>query len=107
MNHLQMQLAHLGRQACEDGRARRLREGRGLSVAESADILGVPAATLSRWERGLVVPSPWHALSLAALLSLWTQELQTTDNEAPGVPAHKEAAPYGRPCSRGDGDGPP
>lgn len=74
MSYVQMLTATLARLACHDGRARRWREGRGLSIAEAADILGVAPGTLSRWERGLAEPSGWHALQLGTLLTLWAEE---------------------------------
>jgi DNA-binding transcriptional regulator YiaG len=107
MSQVQMWAMTAARDACRSGLARRLREARGLSVAEASDIVGVTPSTLSKWERGLAEPSPWRAVSYGTLLALWNQEPQTNDNEAPRVPAHEEVAPSGRPCSRGDGDGPP
>ena len=45
-----------GRLLGPTGRGRRLRERAGLSIRELAGLLGVDAATLSRWENGRTHP---------------------------------------------------
>lgn len=49
-------LIWLGRQAAADGTVRQLRLAQRLSLREAGAALGVDAATLSRWERGMAVP---------------------------------------------------
>lgn len=52
------------RRWCSGGGLRVLREDRGVSTYELAGSAGVSHSTLSRWERGAVVPSGVRALAL-------------------------------------------
>ncbi len=51
------------RQLARSGEARRIREAAGLSLRELAAAVGVDAASISRWERGLSAPRVHHALA--------------------------------------------
>lgn len=50
------ELISLGRQAAADGTLKQLRSSQRLTTREAGAALGVDAATVSRWERGLSVP---------------------------------------------------
>ena len=56
------------RRLASTGGARALRMGAGLSLREVADELGVSAAAVSRWERGLRRPGGRLALKWGRLL---------------------------------------
>jgi len=67
-------------------RLRRERELRGWSQAELARRLGAPgAAIVSRWERGVVLPSPHYRARLSELFSLDAAQLGFLEEEPSGA----------------------
>lgn len=61
---------------------RDLREGRsGLTQSDVATLLGVRAATVSDWERGLARPSPRHARELARLYRVSASEIREASGD--------------------------
>jgi DNA-binding transcriptional regulator YiaG len=61
----------LARDAWIDGRGRSEREKRNLSLRDTAPVVGVDAATFSRWERGLSAPRGEAARKYGRLLRTW------------------------------------
>jgi DNA-binding transcriptional regulator YiaG len=57
------------RRRARSGEGRRLREAAGLSLRELAAQVGVDAATLDRWERGLARPRRAAALRYQTVLA--------------------------------------
>jgi len=43
-----------------------IREGLGLTQAQLAQLLGVHPITISKWERGVAPPQPYHAALLSS-----------------------------------------
>ena len=69
-------------------RLKTLRETRKLSQKDLAQILGVQVALISRYERGLSVPSAATIIDLAKALQVTTDHLligSTKDSEAPQI----------------------
>ena len=59
-------------------RLKRYRRSRGLSQKDVAQILGVKnASMISRWEKGLALPSTLNAFKLALIYRSWTDTLYT------------------------------
>jgi transcriptional regulator with XRE-family HTH domain len=59
-------------------RLKRCRKERGLSQTEVARILGVKnSVMISRWEKGLALPSPMNIFKLAAIYRTMTDALYT------------------------------
>ncbi|MFT3831897.1 MAG: helix-turn-helix transcriptional regulator [Micropruina sp.] len=63
-------LASVGalRWACENGTARRLRQAGRLHTTEVARLLSVTPSAVSKWERGLRLPTERHAAAYLRLL---------------------------------------
>jgi transcriptional regulator with XRE-family HTH domain len=59
----------LARELLADGTARRVRKNARLSLRDAGKAVGVPASTVSRWERGLRTPRSAAAARYADLLS--------------------------------------
>jgi DNA-binding transcriptional regulator YiaG len=76
MNNTQLVAVATVRRALEDGDVRRLRESLRISVRETAAVLGVSPASVSRWETGHERPSTERALQLAALVALWLEAVR-------------------------------
>lgn len=45
----------------------KVRKSMGLTQAQLAQLLGVHHLTISKWERGLLEPTPWHVAILHAI----------------------------------------
>lgn len=57
-------------------RLKRYRKSRGLSQKDVAQILGLKnSSMISRWEKGLALPSMLNAFKLALLYRIWTDNL--------------------------------
>jgi transcriptional regulator with XRE-family HTH domain len=57
------------RDLARSGGARRIREDSRIGLREMAEVIGVSATTLLRWEAGLVMPRAEHALLWADALA--------------------------------------
>lgn len=68
-------------------RLRDLRDQRGVTQKDLADLLGVQVALVSRYERGLSVPSAATLVDLARVLQVSTDELLMGSTESPQPPA--------------------
>ena len=67
-------------------RLRQLREARNLSQREAADLLAIDYMQVSRYEKGVNLPSVEMAIKLARILQVTTDELLTGDRSAPEPP---------------------
>lgn len=73
---------------CEDGSARRIRRLSRTSLTAIAQLIGVSASTVSRWERGQRFPSGAHARTYSTILVLLAEALDLVSpamREAPDV----------------------
>jgi transcriptional regulator with XRE-family HTH domain len=64
------------------GRGRRLRQAAGLSVRELAKLLGIDAATLTRWETGQNRPRGEGGVRWVATCQVIEEELARQEQEA-------------------------
>jgi transcriptional regulator with XRE-family HTH domain len=70
-------LVTLARRACRNGDGRRLRLELGVSLQQAAAALEVDPSSLSRWERGLVLPQADRSVRYGRILALWLQAAET------------------------------
>lgn len=68
-----------------------LRSEQGLTQAELARAVGVSRQTVSRWERGFIVPSAANLISLGCLYGLPLDELMNEEPDGEEKPAAPEA----------------
>ena len=64
------------------GRLRMIREARGLSQRELAEVLGIHVMQINRYERGLTTPSATTILQMASVLQVTTDELLAGEKKA-------------------------
>ena len=68
--------ALVGRRAGRTGEGRRLRVSLGFSLREAAAVIGTDAASLSRWERGLVRPRATLGARYGDVLTSWMELIE-------------------------------
>lgn len=73
-----------------------LRRAQGKTQSELAQILGVSARTVSKWERGEAQPSTNHLTALAQIFGVKIEELLYTKNKARGMKSLTELYKIGR-----------
>jgi transcriptional regulator with XRE-family HTH domain len=77
MQTTEMQLLIEGRRAAQSGRGARVREAAGISQTELAELAGVSAAAISRWEAGHRIPTGPSAIAYARALRQVTEAVVT------------------------------
>lgn len=77
-------------------RLRLIRERRKLTQKDLAQLLGTETALVSRYERGLNVPSASTIVELARILQVTTDELLTGKTDAVDAPAIRNATLFER-----------